>query len=234
MVTAFLSTDPSTPEGKDTVEQVRAAAENAGTVVGGSAAEDADAVSAICGNIGWVLLLVVLVTMVLLAIALRSVLLPIKALVQNVVSIGAAYGLTVLIWQDGFGAEALFGAEASGAITFWVPLAAFSFLFGLSMDYELFILSRIREEHDAGRSTDDAAIAGLSYTGRLVSSAALILFLAFIALSTVPVIDVKIFATTLAVGIALDATIVRGVLTPALVAWFGRLNWWWPGSSRHR
>ncbi|MBB5835778.1 MMPL family transporter [Kribbella italica] len=226
LAAVLLTNDPSTPAGRETVDRIRAAAPE--TTVGGSAAEDADSVTAIYGNVGWVLFLVVVVTVLLLARALRSVWLPIKALVQNVVSIGAAYGLTVLIWQQGFGAQALFGAEASGTITFWVPLAAFSFLFGLSMDYELFILSRIKEEHDAGLSTAEATVAGLSYTGRLVSSAALILFLAFVALSTVPVIDVKIFATTLALGIALDATIVRSVLTPALVAWFGDLNWWWP------
>jgi putative drug exporter of the RND superfamily len=92
----------------------------------------------------------------------------------------------------------------------------------------VFILSRIREGHDAGMGTDAATVHGVAYTGRLVTSAALILFLAFVALSTVPVVDVKIFATTLAIGILLDATVVRGVLTPALVAALGRVNWWWP------
>ncbi len=228
-----ISGDPSSAEGRATVEQVRAAASTLpGTSAGGSAVEDADSVTAIYGNIGWVLLLVVGVTFALLAAALRSIWLPFKALVLNVVSIGAAYGLTVLVWQDGYGAELLFGAEASGTITVWVPLAAFSFLFGLSMDYELFILSRIREGHDTGLSTADATVRGITFTGRLVTSAALILFLAFIALSTVPVVDVKIFATTLALGIALDATVVRGVLTPALVALFGDLNWWWPHLNR--
>ncbi|WP_202866644.1 MMPL family transporter [Kribbella voronezhensis] len=229
LAAVLLTNDAATPAGQEAVDRIRHAVPE--STVGGSAAEDADSVTAIYGNVGWILVLVALVTVVLLARALRSIWLPIKALVQNVVSIGAAYGLTVLIWQTGYGAQTLFGAEASGTITFWVPLAAFSFLFGLSMDYELFILSRIKEEHDAGLSTPDATVAGISYTGRLVSSAALILFLAFVALSTVPVIDVKIFATTLALGIILDATIVRSVLTPALVAWFGNLNWWWPFRS---
>ena len=101
------------------------------------------------------------------------------------------------------------------------------------MDYEVFILSRIREGHEAGMGTDEATVHGVAYTGRLVTSAALILFLAFVALSTVPVVDVKIFATTLAVGILLDATVVRGVLTPALVALLGRVNWWWPRRPAH-
>jgi RND superfamily putative drug exporter len=187
-----------------------------------------DSVEAIYGNAWWVLLLIVAVTFVLLARALRSVWLPVKALVLNVVSVAAAYGMTVWIWQDGHLAGALFGATATGTLTFWVPIAAFSFLFGLSMDYEVFILSRIREGHEQGMDTPRATVHGIAHTGRLVTSAALILFLAFVALSTVPVVDVKIFATTLALGILLDATVVRGVLTPALVALLGRANWWWP------
>ena len=229
LLAAVPAADPATEDGAAMAERIRdAALALPGVGVGGSAAENEDAVDAIYGNIGWVLLLVVVVTFALIATALRSVWLPIKALLLNVLSIGSAYGITVWIWQDGNGAGALFGSEASGVITFWVPLAAFSFLFGLSMDYELFILSRIREAYDAGRSTAEATVEGISFTGRLVTSAALILFLAFVALSTVPVVDVKIFATTLALGIVIDATVVRAVLTPALVALLGRANWWWP------
>ncbi|GIJ72378.1 MMPL family transporter [Virgisporangium ochraceum] len=231
VVLVILSVDPATPAGADAVASVRAAVAGVGRV-GGTAAEDADSVDAIYGNAWWLLALIVVVTFLLLARALRSVWLPIKALLLNVLSIGAAYGLAVLIWQDGYGSRAIFDTETAGTITVWVPIAAFSFLFGLSMDYEVFILARIREGHDLGMSTDDATVYGLSHTGRLVTSAALILFCAFVALSTVPVVDVKIFATTLGLGIAIDATIVRGVLTPALVAWFGRVNWWYPVRRR--
>ncbi len=94
--------------------------------------------------------------------------------------------MTVLVWQHGLGSELLFGQPASGAITTWVPIAAFAFLFGLSMDYEVFILSRMRESYDEHGDTDQAVVDGISHTGRLVTSAALILFLAFVALSTVP------------------------------------------------
>lgn len=170
--------------------------------------------------------IIVLMTFLLLAKALHSFWLPVKALVLNILSLGAAYGITVLIWQHGLGTEALFGQSASGAITVWIPIAVFAFLFGLSMDYEVFLLSRIREEHDHGADTDTATINGVARTGRLVSSAALILFLAFIALSRVPATDVKILATALALGIAIDATIVRGILAPALVALLGPANWW--------
>jgi putative drug exporter of the RND superfamily len=146
-------------------------------------------------------------------------------LVLNVLSLGAAYGITVWIWQDGHGAELLFDQRAAGAITTWVPIAVFAFLFGLSMDYEVILLSRIREEHDDGHPTDAATVRGLARTGRLVTSAALILFLAFVSLAQVPTTEVKILATALALGIVIDATIVRGVLAPALVAALGRANW---------
>jgi RND superfamily putative drug exporter len=229
LVDVVLADDPSSTAGRDALTAVRDAADGLDSArVGGTAAGDADSVRAIYGNAWWVLPLVCLITFALLARALHSVWLPVKALLLNVVSIAAAYGITVWIWQQGHLTEALFGATATGTITFWVPVAAFSFLFGLSMDYEVFILSRIREGHDAGMGTDAATVHGVAYTGRLVTSAALILFLAFVALSTVPVVDVKIFATTLAIGILLDATVVRGVLTPALVAALGRVNWWWP------
>ncbi|MGI9158103.1 MAG: MMPL family transporter [Marmoricola sp.] len=138
----------------------------------------------------------------------------------------------MLIWQHGTGTQLLFSQDASGSITIWVPIAVFAFLFGLPMDYEVFLLSRIREEHDQGHDTDQATVHGVARTGRLISSAVLILFLAFIALSRVPTVDVKILATALALGIIIDATIVRGVLAPALVAALGPANWW--TGLRHR
>ena len=137
--------DPASDAGRDTLARVRAVA---GASVGGTPAEDADFVSAVYGNAIWVALGVAVVTFLLLARALRSLWLPIKALALNVLSLGAAYGVTVLIWQEGYGSDLLFGQSASGVITIWVPVAAFAFLFGLSMDYEVFLLSRMREEHD--------------------------------------------------------------------------------------
>ncbi|MFB9315443.1 MMPL family transporter [Nocardioides plantarum] len=229
LLQVWLADDPASDAGRDTLDRVRDVATDAGaTGVGGSPAEDADFVSAVYGNVYWVVLGVVVVTFLLLARALRSVWLPVKALVLNVISIGAAYGVTVLVWQEGFGSELLFGQSATGVITTWVPIAAFSFLFGLSMDYEVFILSRMREAYDEHGETDRAVVDGIAHTGRLVTSAALILFLAFVALSTVPSVEVKILATTLALGIVIDAVIVRGLLAPALVAVLGRANWTMP------
>jgi RND superfamily putative drug exporter len=122
----------------------------------------------------------------------------------------------------------IFGIAATGAVTFWVPLMVFAFLFGLSMDYEVFILSRIREEYDKPRTTDGAVIEGVGRTGRLVTSAALILFLAFAALASGPGTDLKVLATGLGFGILLDATIVRSLLVPSLVSLFGPWNWHLP------
>ena len=122
----------------------------------------------------------------------------------------------------------MFGIPATGAITFWLPLMVFAFLFGLSMDYEVFILTRVREEYERTGSTEAAVIEGLGRTGRLVTSAALILFLAFASLASAPNTDIKVFATGLGIGILLDATLVRALLLPALVALLGRWNWWMP------
>ncbi|MBL7260247.1 MMPL family transporter [Paractinoplanes lichenicola] len=226
LVRAWTTADTSTEEGAQAAAAIRSAAEATGARVGGGPAGDADFIDAVYGNAWWVIGLIVVVTVLLLIRALRSIVLPVKALLLNVVSLGAAYGITVWIWQDGHGTELMFDQQAAGAITTWVPIAVFAFLFGLSMDYEVFLLARIREEHDDGHDTDEATVHGVARTGRLVTSAALILFLAFISLAQVPTTEVKILATALALGIVIDATIVRGVLAPALVAALGKANWW--------
>jgi len=138
------------------------------------------------------------------------------------------FGAVVFFWQHGHGANAIFGVSATGAITFWLPVIIFAFLFGLSMDYEVFILVRMREEYDASGSTVQAVVTGLGRTGRLVTSAALILFFAFAALASSPGTDIKVLGTALGVGILIDATLVRALLVPALVSLFGRWNWWLP------
>jgi putative drug exporter of the RND superfamily len=122
----------------------------------------------------------------------------------------------------------VFNVSATGAITFWLPVIIFAFLFGLSMDYEVFILARMREEYDRTGDTQGAVVTGLGRTGRLVTSAALILFFAFAALASSPGTDIKVLGTALGVGILIDATIVRALLVPALVSLFGAYNWWLP------
>jgi putative drug exporter of the RND superfamily len=227
IVDILPSADAASAAGAAALDRVRSAA-GATVAVGGLQASNADFVAAVYGSFPLMIALIAVVTFMLLARAFRSLLLPLKAVLLNVVSVGAAWGVMTLVWQDGFGSQTLFGIPATGTITEWVPLMMFAFLFGLSMDYEVFILSRMREEYDATGSTSEAAIRGIARTGRLVTSAALILFLSFVAMATGPETDIKILATGLGAGILLDATIVRALLVPALVSLFGRWNWWLP------
>jgi putative drug exporter of the RND superfamily len=184
--------------------------------------------SAVYGNVPLLIVLLAVLTFLLLARAFRSVLLAVKAVVLNIVSLAATFGILTWFWQDGHGSRPIFGIVATGAITFWVPITVFAFLFGLSMDYEVFILSRVREEYDRDGSTSKAMVSGLARTGRLVTSAALILFLAFASLASAPITDIKVLATGLGVGILLDATVIRALLVPSLVVLFGKWNWWFP------
>jgi len=224
LVDVFAHSDSSA-----TVDRVRAAAHGAGDArVGGIVAQNSDFISAVYGSFPAMAALIVVLTFLLLARAFRSVLLPAKALVLNILSVGAAWGVVTLVWQHGFGSDALWGIPASGSIPSWLPLMMFAFLFGLSMDYEVFILARMREEYDAGGSTDAAVVEGIGRTGRLVTSAALILFLGFVAMASAPDTSVKMIATGLGAGILIDATLIRALLVPAAVSLFGRWNWWLP------
>ena len=198
--------------------------------VTGLGAIEQDYSHAVFGNFPLMFALIAIVTFLLLARAFRSLLLAGKAIVLNLLSLTATFGLMTWFWQEGHGSSAIFGIPATGAITFWVPLMIFAFLFGLSMDYEVFILTRVREEYDKTGNTNAAMTEGLGRTGRLVTSAALILFLAFASLASAPDTDVKVLATGLGAGILLDATVVRALLVPALVSLFGKWNWWFPGS----
>jgi len=214
----------------EVVRRVKAAADDTPGVLGvaGLGTDQVDFLHAVYGNFPLMLTIIALLTFVLLVRAFRSLLLPLKAVLLNLISLTAVYGAMVLFWQQGYGSDELFGISPTGAVTFWVPLMVFAFLFGLSMDYEVFILSRIREEYDEGYPTDEAVVEGIGRTGRLVTSAALILFLAFAALASGPGTDLKIMATALGFGILLDATIVRSLLVPSLVSLLGRWNWWLP------
>jgi RND superfamily putative drug exporter len=196
--------------------------------IAGEGPTELDYQHAVFGNFPLMFAIIALLTIVLLARAFRSVVLAVKAVVLNLVSMAAAFGFMTWFWQEGHGSQFVFGIPATGAITFWVPILVFAFLFGLSMDYEVFILARMREEYDRTGSTDEAVITGLGRTGRLVTSAALILFLAFASLASAPNTDIKVLATGLGAGILLDATVVRALLLPSLVSVMGKWNWWFP------
>ncbi len=229
LVDVFPTADSAEGAGRDTLEHVRDVAHaSAGVRVGGAPAQNADFTSAVYGSFPLMIALIAITTFILLARAFRSLLLPAKAILLNVLSVAAAWGVLVLVWQQGFGSEPIWGIDATGSIPSWMPLMVFAFLFGLSMDYEVFILARMREEYDATGSTATAVVRGIGRTGRLVTSAALILFLAFLSMASGPDTNVKMFATGLAAGILLDATVIRALLVPAVVALLGRWNWWLP------
>ena len=189
---------------------------------------NADFIDAVYGNFPLMIALIAVITFILLARAFRSLLLPAKAVILNVLSVAAAWGVLALVWQEGLGSNAIWGIDGTGSVPAWMPLMIFAFLFGLSMDYEVFILARMREEYDATGSTQTAVVRGIGRTGRLVTSAALILFLAFVSMASGPGTDTKMMATGLAAGILFDATVIRALLVPGLVSLFGKWNWWLP------
>jgi RND superfamily putative drug exporter len=230
VVLVFPSTETVDLAQAKVVDRVHAAIDGMPGVIGvaGTGATVQDYYNAVFKRFPLVMLLIALTTFLLLVRAFRSLLLPLKAVILNVLSVAATFGFVVLFWQHGHGSHAVFGVSATGAVTFWLPALIFAILFGLSMDYEVFILSRMREEYDNTGSTRHAVIEGLGRTGRLVTCAALILFLAFTALASSPGTEVKVLATALGVGILLDATIVRALLVPALVSLLGRWNWYLP------
>jgi RND superfamily putative drug exporter len=187
--------DNSSSAGQDTIKRVQTAAQDldADVRVGGIGAENRDFVDAIYSSFPVMIALIAVLTFLLLARAFRSLLLPLKAVLLNIVSVAAAWGVITLIWQQGHGSEAIFGIAATHSVDGWIPLMVFAFLFG-----------------------------------RLVTSAALILFLAFASMASAPDTTVKVFATGLAAGIILDATVIRALLVPAVVSLFGPWNWWLP------
>ena len=230
IVEAIPVPDSGTGQGHDTLSEVRDTAHAAGSDVrvGGGPAANQDFIDAVYGSFPLMIALIAITTFILLARAFRSLLLPLKAIILNILSVAAAWGVLVLVWQEGHGSEAIWGIQATGSIQSWMPLIIFAFLFGLSMDYEVFILSRMREEYDRTGSTSEAVVQGIGRTGRLVTSAALILFLAFTSMASGPDTSVKMFATGLAAGILIDATIIRALIVPAVISLMGRWNWWLP------
>jgi uncharacterized membrane protein YdfJ with MMPL/SSD domain len=160
-------------------------------------------------------------------VTFRSVVIPIKAILLNLLSVGAAYGVLVLVFQEGWG-ESLLGFTSNGGVTNWLPLFLFVILFGLSMDYHVFILSRVREAYDDGMSTEDAVRHGISTTASTVTSAAVVMVVVFSVFITLSFLDFKEMGVGLAAAILIDATIIRGVLLPASMTLLGDWNWYLP------
>ena len=230
LLTVIPTAEGSTAAGRTIVTSLRSSLQGipGGAQVGGATASEMAFTSAVYGNFPLALAVITLLSLLILCLAFRSVVLAVKAVLLNLVSLGAAFGFMVVFWQQGHGSNLIYGAPAILAIHAWIPVVVFACLFGLSMDYEVFVLSRVREEYDRTGSTDAAVIAGLARTGRLVTCAALIVAVSFLTLSSTPDQIVQVAASALAVGILLDAVIVRTLLVPALISLLGRWNWWLP------
>ena len=178
------------------------------------------------GAFPWLVLAVLLFTYVLLVRAFRSILLPLKAILMNLLSIGAAYGLLVLFFKYGFGEP--FGLQQFDQIEGWIPVFLFAMLFGLSMDYEVFLVTRMREEWDRMQDNEAAVVTGLAKTGRLVTAAGIIMFAAFMGFVAGSLVGLQQFGFGLAAAIIIDVTVIRALLVPSVMKMFGRWNWWLP------
>jgi RND superfamily putative drug exporter len=227
LVEAFATIDGSAPGIQATIDRANASLEGTNGTLTGLAAVDRDFLHSLSGSFPYIFGLVLLLTLILLTRAFRSPVLALKAVLLNLLSLAAAFGIVVFIFQQGHG-SGLWDIPATGSITAWIPVMIFAFLFGLSMDYEVFMLSRMREAYDETRSTDKAIELGLARTGKLVTSAALILMFSFLVLSTTPGYEIKPVAIGLAAGIIFDATVIRVLLVPALMKLMGQANWWMP------
>jgi RND superfamily putative drug exporter len=195
--------------------------------VGGITAAYIDIGDRIAQRLPFFILAVVALSFVLLMTVFRSVVIPATAAVMNLLSVAAAYGATVAVFQWGW-LKGLFGLDSTVPIISFVPFMMFAILFGLSMDYQVFLLTRIREEYDGSQDTRSAVVTGLSHTARVITSAALIMIVVFLSFVAYPIPVVKMFGLGLAVAVAVDSTIVRMVLVPALMEILGKANWWFP------
>ena len=228
------TTSPQDEATRDTIERLRSdvfptvlAGHPASAHVGGQVATFADLGHRVEDRLPAFIAAVVTLSVVLLLVVFRSVVVPLKAAAMNLLSVGAAYGVLVMVFQWGWGAD-LIGLESTVPILSFIPLFMFAILFGLSMDYEVFLLSRIREEYLRTGDNDEAVVRGLAGTGRTITSAALIMVAVFsgFILGEDPLI--KMMGLGLATAIAVDATIVRLVLVPATMKLLGEANWWLP------
>ena len=201
------------------------------TAVTGDTAEDVDLTHQMRHSTPYVIAFVLAFAFIVLLAAFRSIVVPIKAIVLNLLSVGAAYGVLVLVFQHTW-AQSLLGFHSDGAIISWLPLFLFVVLFGLSMDYHVFIISRIREAVDQGRRTDEVVREGLTATAGVVTSAALVMVGVFSLFAMLSSLDLKQAGVGLATAVLIDATIVRGVLLPASMTVLGEWNWYLPRRPR--
>ena len=223
--------EPASQEGEALVHEIRDLEPGFDVLVGGGAAFQVDTKEAIFALAPWAAAWIGAATFVLLFLMFGSVVVPLKALVLNTLSLSATFGAMVWVFQEGNGAG-LLDFTATGLTDTTTPILMFCIAFGLSMDYEVFLLSRIKEEHDRGLANEEAVARGLERTGRIVTAAAVLLAVTFLAFATSGVTFIKLFGLGLALAVLMDATIVRGTLVPALMKLAGEANWWAPAPLR--
>jgi RND superfamily putative drug exporter len=230
LVIAYPDTSPQDAETTTLVNTLRddvIPATGVDAKIGGQTAASTDFASYMGERMPLLIGVVLLLSFLLLMVVFRSLLVPLKAVVMNLLSIGAAYGILVAIFQWGWGLG-LLGVDRSGPIEAWVPMFLFAIVFGLSMDYEVFLLSRIREEYDRTKNNAVAVADGLASTARVITAAALIMFCVFGAFALGDDRQLKLFGLGLGIAVILDATIVRMILVPATMELLGDRNWWLP------
>ena len=231
---AFPTTSPQDASTVDTIERIRSEVipsvvgdSGANVHVGGATASFADMGSKVFDRLPIFIISVIAMSFLLLVVLFRSILVPLKAAILNLLSIGAAYGVLVMVFQWGWGMD-LIGLEATVPVISFIPMFMFAVLFGLSMDYEVFLLSRVREEYQRTGDNDLSVVKGISSTARVITSAALIMISVFLGFVLGDDASIKMMGLGLATAIFIDATVVRMVLVPATMKLMGDANWWLP------
>jgi RND superfamily putative drug exporter len=222
--------DPA--DARSVVRDIRDQPAPGDVLVGGSAATLVDATDTIADRLPWALGVIALSTFVLLFLFTGSLLIPVKAIVVNLLSLSATFGALVYVFQEGHLQGLVGDFTPTGTLETTLPVLVFCIAFGLSMDYEVFLLSRITEAHRNGATTTEAVAQGLQRTGGLITAAAAILVTVFLALAASNLTALKVIGVGLTLAVVLDATIVRGLLVPAIMRLAGEANWWAPAPLR--
>jgi RND superfamily putative drug exporter len=231
-LSVIADVDPRSPAGQRLTERIRALAAPAGTLVGGAAAEYTDSQSGITNRLWIVLTWIALTTLVVLFLFTGSLILPLKAILLNVLTLSATLGVIVWIFQEGHLRSVVGDFTLTGTIDTSMVVLIAILAFALSMDYEVFLLSRIKEEHDVGQGTQDAVVLGLQRSGRIITAAAALLAIIFASFVSSGVTNIKQLGIGVAFAILLDATVVRGLLVPAFMRLLNNANWWAPAPLR--
>jgi RND superfamily putative drug exporter len=233
-VTIMYQGDPISPRSRDLVSRIRAVPAPPGgeALVGGQTAQLADQLDAVGDLLPWMALIIGGAGFVLLFLAFGSVVLPIKAIVMNILSLGASFGALVLIFQDGH-LSGLLDFTSTGTLEATQPILVLAVVFGLSMDYEVFLMSRIREEYDRTGDNTAAVAVGLQRSGRIITSAALLILVVIGLFSVSGITFIKLIGVAMLIAVLVDATIVRALLVPATMRLLGNANWWAPAPLRH-